>query len=146
MGFFAKITASQVCKSYHQEMVHFSVSHDKWQSNLWYNLDTQDCEASQDKSETPARCQNPLAKTDMIHITILEPEGMPIFKESDAWIEEILCSTGRYVPQLRGIFSILDTRITLPARMNIKKGKHVCTNNISDASSANRYERKFESV
>ena len=62
MGFFAKITANQVCKSYHQEMVHFSISHDKRQSNLWYNLDTQDCEASQDKSETPARCQNLLAK------------------------------------------------------------------------------------
>ena len=52
MGFFAKITTSQVCKSYHQEMVHFSISHDKRQSNLWYNLDTQDCEASQDKSGT----------------------------------------------------------------------------------------------
>ena len=25
-----------------------------------YNLDTQDCEASQDKSETPARCRVPL--------------------------------------------------------------------------------------
>ena len=52
----------------------------------------------------------------MIHITVLEPEGMPIFEKYDAWIEEIPCSTGKYVPQLRGIFSILDTRITFPAR------------------------------
>ena len=84
-----------------------------------------------------------VSKTGMIHLTVLNPEGMHIFEETDAWVEEILCSTGRYVPQLRGIFSILDTRITLPARMNIKKDKHVCTNNISDASSANKYEKKI---
>ena len=84
MGFFAKFTASQVSKSYHQELVHFSISHDKRQSNLWYNLDTQDCEASQDKSETHARCQHPLAKTGMIHITVLDPEGMHISEETDA--------------------------------------------------------------
>ena len=134
MGFFAKITGSQVCKSYHQEVVHFSISHDKRQSNLWYNLDTQDCEASQDKSETHARCQHPLAKIDMIHITILELEGMSIFEESDAWIEEILCSTGRYVPQLRGIFSVLDTRITSPTRINIEKDTYVSNDNILDPS------------
>ena len=87
-----------------------------------------------------------VSKTGMIHITALAPKGMSKFKESDAWIEEILCSTGRYVPQLRGIFSVLDTRITFPARINIKKDKYVRKNNISDASSANRYERKFESV
>ena len=62
----------------------FSISRDKRQSNLWNNLDTQDFEAIQDKSETHARCQHPLAKIDMIHITILEPEGMSIFEESDA--------------------------------------------------------------
>ena len=143
MGFFAKITASQVCKSYHQEMVYFSISHDKRQSNLGYYLDTQDCEARQDKSKTHARCQHPLAKIDMIHITILEPEGMSIFKESDAWIKGIRCSMGRYVPQLRGMFSVLDTRITFSARINIKKDKYVRENNILDASSANRYEKKI---
>ena len=62
----------------------FLINHEKRQSNLWNNLDTQDCEASQDKSETHARCQHPLEKIDMIHITILEPEGMPIFEKSDA--------------------------------------------------------------
>ena len=87
-----------------------------------------------------------VSRTGMIHITVLNPEGMHIFEETDAWVEEILCSTGRYVPQLRGIFSVLDTRITFPARINIKKDKYVHKNNISDASSANRYERKFESV
>ena len=87
-----------------------------------------------------------VSKIDMIHIIVLEPEGMSIFEESDAWIAEILCSMGRYAPQLRGIFSVLDTRITFLARINIKKDKYVHKNNISDASSANRYERKFESV
>ena len=82
----------------------------------------------------------------MIHLPILNLEGMHIFKETNAWVEEILCSTGRYVPQLRGIFSVLDTRITFPARINIKKDKYVRKNNILDASSANGYERKFESV
>ena len=50
---------------------------------------------------------------------------------------------GRYVPQLHGIFSVLDTRITFLARINIKKDKYVRTNNISDASSANKYEKKI---
>ena len=87
-----------------------------------------------------------VSKTGMKHLTILNPEGMHIFKKPDAWIEEILCSMGRYVPQLRGIFSVLDTRITFPARINIRKDKYACNINISDASSANRYERKSESV
>ena len=84
-----------------------------------------------------------VSKTGMIHLTILNPGDMHIFKESDAWVEDILCSTGRYVPQLRGIFSVLDTRITFLARINIKKDKYVHKNNISDASSANRYEKKI---
>ena len=66
-----------------------------------------------------------VSKTDMIHITVLDPEGMHIFEESDAWIEAILCSTRRYVPQLRGIFSVLDTRITSPARIKIEKETNV---------------------
>ena len=77
-----------------------------------------------------------ISKTDIIHIIVLYLEGMHIFKETNAWVEEILCSTGRYVPQLREIFSVLDTRITFPARINIKKDKYVRANNISDASSA----------
>ena len=84
-----------------------------------------------------------VSKIGMIHLTILNPGDMHIFKESDAWVEEILCSTGRYVPQLRGIFSVLDTRITFPARINIKKDKYVHKNNISDASLADRYEKKI---
>ena len=75
-----------------------------------------------------------VSKTGMIHLTILNPEGMHIFEETDAWVEEILCSTGRYVPQLRGIFSVLDTRITFPARINIKKDTYVSKDNISDPS------------
>ena len=66
-----------------------------------------------------------VSKTYVIHITVLDPEGMLIFEESDAWIKGILCSTGRYVPQLRGIFSVLDTRIALPARINIEKDMYV---------------------
>ena len=64
-------------------------------------------------------------KAGMIHLTILNPEGMHISEETNAWVEEILCSTGRYVPQLRGIFSVLDTRITSPARINIEKDMYV---------------------
>ena len=87
-----------------------------------------------------------VSKTDMIHITVLEPEGMPIFEESDAWIEEILCSTGRYVPQLRGIFSVLDTRITFPARINIKKDKYVRKIIFRMLAQPTDMKRKFESV
>ena len=87
-----------------------------------------------------------VSKTGMIHLTVLNPEGMHIFEETDAWVEEILCSTGRYVPQLRGIFSVHNTRIAFPARINIKNDKYVRINNILDASSVNRYERKFKLV
>ena len=69
----------------------------------------------------------------MIHLTVLNPEGMHIFEEPDAWIEAILCSTGRGVPQLCGIFSVLDTRITSPARINIKD-TYVSNDNLSDLS------------
>ena len=71
-----------------------------------------------------------VSKTGMIHLTILNPEGMHIFEETDAWVEEILCSTGRYVPELRGIFSVFDTRVTFPARINIRKDKYVRKNNV----------------
>ena len=71
-----------------------------------------------------------VSKTDVIHITALDPEGMHIFEEPDAWIEEILCSTGRCVPQLRGIFSVLDTRITIHERIKIEKDKYVRKNNV----------------
>ena len=71
-----------------------------------------------------------VSKIDMIHITVLDPEGMHIFEEFFVPWEEVFS-------QLRGIFSVLDTRITFPARINIKKDKYVRKNNISDASSAN---------
>ena len=66
-----------------------------------------------------------VSKTGMIQLTLLNPEGMHIFKEPDAWIEAILCSTGRCVPWLRGIFSVLDTRITSLARISIEKDTYV---------------------